>query len=631
MFDLVSKYKKWIMYGLLVLIVPPFALFGIDTYFRDGVSAQVVATVEGYDISEQEFSQALRERQEALRNMSGGRIDQALLESPEQRAAVLENLVRQRVLVTQALRLGMTVTPEQLRAYISQAPVFEENGQFSRERYQQFLKDRNWTATTFENQLRRDLMLTQLNEAYAATSFVPRSVAERLLRITEQQREVSRAVIAPDKFLSSVKLEEGAAKKYYDEQQSEFRVPEQVRVEYVTLSADTLPPAQVDAAAARKVYESNQRQFGVPEMREASHILIAADKAAGEGAKEKARALAQQIAGELKKDPSRFAELAKKHSQDPGSAAKGGDLGSFSRGSMVKAFDDAVFGMKPGEFSAPVESEYGYHIIRVTAVTPAQMRSFEQARPEIEKELAKQVAARSYAELAEKLNNVAFEQSESLKPAAELLRQAPRSSGWITRQRAEDAALNHPKLLQAIFSEDVLTNKRNTEAVEVTPGTIVVARIAEHKPSAMQPFEAVKGAIEQKLTQTRASQLAAQEGRRQLDELKQGKDVTVQWSAPQLVSRTDPKGMTEPQLRQVFKADVARLPAYTGVEAPGGGYMVLRITKVAEPPSADRAQQKTLGEGLAQMIGEEHFAAYLASLKQKTKVRINKDAIERKQ
>ena len=275
MFDLVAKYKKWIMYGLLVLIVPPFALFGIDTYFRDGVGAQVVATVGDYDISDQEFSQAVRDRQEALRNMSGGRVDPALLESPEQRAAVLENLVRQRVLIGHALRSGMTVTPEQLRAYISQAPVFQENGQFSRERYQQFLRDRNWTAATFENQLRRDLLLTQLNDAYAATSFVPRTVAERLLRITEQQREVSRAVIAPDKFAGSVKLEEGAAKKYYDEQQSEFRVPEQVRVEYVTLSADTLPQAQVDPAAARKFYEANQRQFGVAEMRQASHILIA--------------------------------------------------------------------------------------------------------------------------------------------------------------------------------------------------------------------------------------------------------------------------------------------------------------------------------------------------------------------
>jgi len=632
MFDLVGKYKKWIMIGLFVLIIPPFALFGIDSYFRDGGSTQSLATVGDSEISEQEFSNALRERQDQLRTMTGGRIDPALLDSSEQRFAVLENLVRQRVLLGHAVRSGLTITTEQLRAYIAQAPELQENGQFSRERYQQFLRERNLTAAAFENQLRRNILLLQLNEAYAETSFASRTVAERVLRITEQQREVSRALIATDKFMASVKLEDSAAKKYYDEHQDEFRIPEQVRVEYVTLSADALLEGmQVDAAEVKKYYEQNQRQFGVAESRQASHILIAVDKAAAQDGKEKARALAEQIYNEVKGNPSRFAELAKKHSQDPGSAAKGGDLGTFTRGSMVKAFDDAVFTMKVGDISPPVETEYGYHIIRVTGINPAQMRAFEQARPEIEKELKKQVAARGYAEAAEKLNNIAFEQSESLKPAADLLKQAPQKSGWITRARAEDSRLNHPKLLQSIFSDDVLTNKRNTEAIEIAPGTIVVARILEHKPSALQPFEQMKGAIEKKLVEARASQLAAQEGRQYLDQLRQGKDVPVQWSAAQLVSRAEPKDIDEALIRQVFKADASKLPSYSGAEAPGGGYALLRISRVVEPANIDRAQQKSLSEGLAQLLGQEQFAAYLATLTQKTKVRINKEQIERKQ
>ena len=278
----------------------------------------------------------------------------------------------------------------------------------------------------------------------------------------------------------------------------------------------------------------------------------------------------------MKKNPSSFAELAKKHSQDPGSAANGGDLGSFSRGSMVKAFDDAVFSMKVGDISPPVESEYGYHIIRVTGVTPGQTKSLEQARPDIEKELKKQRAGRRFAEVAESFNNIVFEQSDSLKPAAELLKETPQKSGWITRAGAEDARLNNPKLLQAVFSEDVLVNKRNTEAIEVAPGTLMSARVIEHKPSALQPFEQVKAAIEKKLVQQRANQLAAQDGREQLEALRQGKSVALSWSAPQLVSRTDPQGLTEPILRQVFKAQVAKLPSYGGIEAPGGGYMLLK-------------------------------------------------------
>ena len=632
MFDLVAKHKKWIMIGLFVLIIPPFALFGIDTYFRGQGSAQSIASVGDYEISEQEYSQALRQRQDQLREMAGGRIDPALLDTPEQRAAVLEGIVRQRVLLAHAFKSGLTVSPEQLRAYISQAPELQENGQFSKERYQQFLKSRNTTAAAFESELRRNMLLAQLSEAYFQTSFAPRSVAERVLRIAEQQREVSRALISPDKFVAQVKLEDGEAKKYYDAQQEEFRIPEQVRIEYVTLSAESmLDSVQVDPAEVQKYYEQNQRQFGTAESRQASHILITFDKSGGDAAKAKARALAEQISNELRKDPSKFAELAKKYSQDPGSAAKGGDLGAFSRGSMVKAFDDAVFSMKPGDISQPVESEYGYHVIRVTAVNPAQMRGFNEARAEIEKELKKQRVARVYAETAEKLNTVAFEQSDTLKGVADLVKQTPQQSGWLSRAGAQDPRLNNPKLLQAIFSDDVLNNKRNTEAVEIAPGTIVVARMLEHKPSVVRPFEEVKGAIEKKLVENRASQLAAQEGRQVLEQLRQGKEAQVQWSAPQLVSRREAKGFAEPLVREIFKTDAAKVPAYSGVEAPGGGYVLLKISRIVEADKLDRAQQNSLGEGLAQLLGEQHFTAYLESLKDKTKVRINKEAIERKQ
>lgn len=632
MFRFVEKRRNWIMIGLLVLIVPPFALFGIDSYFRDGVRGPAMAQVGDYEISEQEFTQALRERQEALRNMAGGRIDPDLLDSPEVRFSVLETLVRQRVLLSHAVRSGMNISPDQLRAYITQAPAFQEDGKFSRTRYEQILKSRSETPITFENKLRQDLLLAQLNEAYAATSFVPRTVAERLVMITEQQREVTRAHVAPERFAASVKLEDDAARKYYDSRQDEFRIPEQVRVEYVVLTLDSLlGQIQVDASEAKKYYDGNQRQFGVPESRQASHILIAVDKGAGDEAKQKARARAEQIQGELKKNPASFAELARKHSQDPGSAAKGGDLGSFNRGSMVKSFDDAVFKMKEGEISPLIESEFGYHIIRLTGITPGQIRSFEQARPDIEKELKKQRAVRMYAEVAEKFNNVVFEQSDSLKGAAELTKTAPQQSAWMTRTAAEDAHLNNPKILRAIFSDDVLVNKRNTEAIEIAPGVLFAARVSEHKPSAMQPFEQVKSAIEKKLVQTRASQLAAQEGRQQLEQLQQGKTANLTWGPTLLVSRTQPKDLPEPVLRQAFKADTAKLPAYTGVEAPGGGYLIIKITRVVTPQKIDRAQQNSVSEALAQMIGEEQFGAYVASLKQKSKVTINKAQFEKKQ
>ncbi|HEX2825404.1 MAG TPA: SurA N-terminal domain-containing protein [Burkholderiales bacterium] len=631
MFDFVHRHKR-ILQVVLAIIFLPFAFFGVDSYFHDSGSGRSVVKVGDYEIHEQEIANALRERQDQLRNLSGGRIDPALLDSPELRMSVIDALVRQRVLIDHALRVGMTVPEDQLRGYIAQVPAFQDDGKFVMAKYEQFLKARGENVTSFQNRVQQELLLGQLAESYTATSIVPRTVAERLLHITEQSREVSRAVVSPDKFVSQVKLEDDAAKKYYDSHQDEFRTPEQVRIEYVTLSIDGFAPeVKLDPANVKKFYDENQRQFGVGETRQASHILIAADKSAGEDAKKKAQAEAERIYNELKKNPAAFGELAKKYSQDPGSAAKGGDLGTFGRGTMVKAFDDAVFGMKPGEISQPVETEYGYHIIRVTAVNPAQMKSFDEVRPAIEKELRKQQALQLYAKAADEFNNKLFEQSESLKGAADVAKVQPKTSGWISRQGTDDPVLNNPKLIQAVFSEDVRVNKRNTEAIELAPGTIIGARVAEHKPSALQAFADVKAAIEKKVVQTRANQLAAQEGRKLLEQLKKGESADVSWDAPQLVSRKDTKSLPEPVVRQVFKADTHKLPSYTGVEAPGGGFVLLKVTRVVDSDKTDRAQAKSLNEGLAQVLGEEQFNAYLASLKAKAKVKIDKEQFEKKQ
>lgn len=630
MFNIVQNNKR-LLQIILAIIVLPFAFFGIDSYFRNSDNVQGLATVDDYSISQREFNDVLRERQEAIQRMLNGRADAALLDNPELRFAVLDGLIRQHLLTNQALRSGMMVSDRQLQGIISGLPVFQDQGKFSFARYEQFLKSQGVTPAMFETRLRYDLMRQQSDAAYSDSVFIPRTVVERLLRLSDQQREVSQFVVAPDKFLAQVKLEADAAKKYYDGRQEEFRIPEQARVEYVTLSAESLSSQiQVPLAEIEKYYEGHRAQYEVKETRQASHILISVDSGAGAEARQKAHAKAEEIYGQLKRDPGKFAELAKNHSQDPGSAANGGDLGLFSRGSMVKPFDEAVFKMKIGDISAPVESQYGYHIIRLTAIKPGQLKRLDEVRGQIEAELKKQLAGRKFAETAENFNNVVFEQSESLKPAADLVKTAIQKSGWITREHADDTRLNNPKLLQAIFSEDVLRNKRNTEAVEVAPGVLLAARIIEHKPAAVQPFGEVSAAIVKKLTLQQAGQLAIQDGRDKLEKLKQGKDAQVTWSAPQLVSRNEPKGMSEPVLRQVFKAGTGKLPAYTGIDDPRGGFALLKVSRIVEPEKAAADKQKALTEGLQQLLGQEGMSAYVASLRQKADVKISKELLEKK-
>lgn len=629
MYDLIDKHKKLIMITLFVLIIPPFALFGIDTYFHGGGRGQFVARVGDHQISQAEFNRALRDRQEAIQRMLDNRAAPELLDSPEVRRSVAESLVRRYLLLDAARRGGMAVSDNQLQTVIGESQLFQSDGKFSMQAYENHLRSQGMTAAMFEESLRQDLILQQIESIFRAAGFVPRAVAERMTRLFEQQREVSRYVIAPDRFVAQVKLEQDAAKKYYEANRDEFRVAEQARVEYVTLTVDSLlDSVTLEPDAARKYYEGNRTRFQTREERRASHILIAVEPDAAAESREKARARAAELHAQVAKQPARFAELAKANSQDPGSAEKGGDLGYFGRGTMVKAFDDAVFGMKPGEISAPVETQYGFHIIQLNDLRGGGGRGFEEVRGEIEADLKKQRANRRFAELAENFNNTVFEQSESLKPAAALVKSAPAQSGWITRDRAPEAQLNHPKLLQAIFSEDVLKNGRNTEAVEVAPGVLVAARLIEHKPSVVQPFGDVEGAVVRKLTLQRAGQLAAQEGRSLLESLRQGKEAPVEWSKPQLVGRADAKEMGEPVLRQAFRADAGKLPAYTGTDNPGGGYTLIRVTRVVEPEKVAADQRKELAQGLRDMLAQEELQAYVASLRQKSGATISREVLE---
>ena len=629
MFDLIHKNKRLIQI-ILAIIFLPFAFFGVDSYFRSSGEAAVVATVGGQRISQQEFNRALRERQEAIQRLAGGRADAALLESAELRFNVMEALVRQRLLLARAYGMGMTISDHQLDSVITELPIFQSDGKFSPQLAEQYLKSQGMKPETFRAKLREDLMLQYLDDAVGGTGFIPRTVTEHLARLSEQRREVSVFTIPAEKFLPQVKLEANAAKQYYDAHQDEFRIPEQARVEYVTLSMDSLlPEIAVDAGEVRKYYDEHRKQFEATEERQASHILISVDSTAAPEAKQKARAKAEEIYKQLKQKPERFAEIAKEQSQDPGSAAKGGDLGYFGRGNMPKPFEDAVFGLKVGEISRPVETQYGLHIIRLTAAKGGQGRSFEEVRAQIETELKRQRAGRKFAEVAENFNNVLFEQSESLKPAAEIAKTSPQQSGWITRERAEEGRLNNPKLLQAIFSEDVLRNKRNTEAVEVAPGVLAAARVTEYKPSSVQPFGEVSAAIAKKLTLQQAGQLASQDGRERLEKVKQGKDAGIAWGATQLVGREGAAGLTEPVLKQIFRTDTAKLPAYAGVDNPRGGFTLVRITRVVEADAIAPDRRKALADGLRQMLGQEEMLAYIASLKQKADVRITKELLEK--
>ncbi|WP_333843845.1 SurA N-terminal domain-containing protein [Pelomicrobium sp.] len=627
MFDFVRNRKR-IVQIILALIIIPFALWGVESYRMSGDRGSV-AEVDGDPITRQEFDEALREQQARLREALGGQVDASVLASPQVREAVLEQLVEQRLLLAHARKLGIAIADAQLAGVIREIEAFHQDGRFSQQRYEFLLRQRGLTPVAFEERVRQELMLRQLAEPFTHAGFVTRPLVEHLARIAEQKREVSQYAITPEQYLSKVSVEEAEAKRYYETHAQEFRLPEQVKVEYVVLSPDTLGAGmQISEEEVKAYYEAHKAEFGTPEERAASHILVKVGAGASAEERAAARRKAEDLLAQAQKEPGRFAELAKKHSDDPGSRDQGGALGLFQRGTMVKSFDEAVFGMKPGEIRGPVETEFGYHVIKLDEIKAGTVRPLAEVRSSIEQELKRQKAGRRLAEVAEQFSNLVYEQSDSLKPAAQALGLQVQMSEWIQRDGTGAPFPTNDRLLEAMFSAQTIKERRNTEAIEVRPNILVAVRVVEHKPAADRPFDEVKDEIVERLKRERATEAARQQGQNLLERLAKGEAVELPWSPPVTVSRQDPHGLPPAALRDVFRVIPARLPAYVGAEAPDGGFVLYRVSKVIEAAEIDASRRQAWAAQLGQLLAQEEYKAFLESVRSRAEIKINRALVQ---
>ena len=617
MFDFVHR-KKGVVQFILVLATLPFLFWGVESYRSDGEDH--IAIVAGEKILRQELDQAMRNQQESMR---GAGEDPSMLDNPEERAAVLKRLVQQRLLKQEAARIGLTVLDPQLVDLIQGIGAFQQDGAFSKKSYEELLRDQGMTPLVFEERVRQEMLQQQLIDAYTRNGFVPDTVAERVLSLSEEKREVSMIRIQPEQFLAQMRPDDAAIKSYYDLHQTEFQVPEQVRVEYLVLSLDELAKQiRVDADETRKYFEEQKDGFGRPEERQASHILISVATTASDAEKAAARAKAEQLLAQIKQTPKIFADLARQQSQDPGSAVKGGDLGFFGRGMMVKSFEDAVFQMKLEEVRGPIQTDFGFHIIKLSAIKLGVAVNFDDVKHQAEQELKKQKAEKAFGEMAEGFGNSVYEQSDSLQPAAEKFKLSVRQSDWISRKAGELPFLTNGKLLQAIFSEDAIKNKRNTEVVEVTPNTLVVARVLNHRPSSLRSMAAAKDEITMQVIRQQAAEAAVKDGREKLERLQKGESVMVAWGPTQQVSRQQSQGIENKTLRAIFKAGSNALPSYSGETNTQDGFTLIRISLITEPASADEFKRKAFGRQLQQLLTQEELSAALAGIRQRSDVTI---------
>ncbi|HSW06343.1 peptidylprolyl isomerase, partial [Aquabacterium sp.] len=395
--------------------------------------------------------------------------------------------------------------------------------------------------------------------------------------------------------------------------------PEQATIDYVVLDLETLKKGiAVKDEDLRKYYDENATRYTAAEERRARHILIKADKDAPADVKQKAKARAEALVAEARKNPASFAELAKKNSDDPGSAAQGGDLDFFGKGAMTKPFEDVVFAMKPGEISNVVETDFGFHVIQLEATRGGEKKPFEAVRASVEDEVRRQLAQKGWAEATEQFTNTVFEQPDSLQPVIDKLK-LEKKSATVQRTPVPGAAgaLGSAKLLEFVFSSDAIQNKRNTNAVEVGPSQMASARITQYKAAHTLPLAEVKERVRSLVQAEQAAALARKDGEARLAQLR--KDGEGELPNAATVSRAKPEGLQGPALDAVLRADAGKLPTFTAVDVPGQGYVVARIDKVL-PRAVVAAETERLQAQYARVWAQAESQAYYSALRKRFKV-----------
>lgn len=627
MFDSVRNNKKLVQI-FLVLITIPFALWGVDSYMHSSGGAGELATVGKSKITQDQFQQALREQGERMRTATGGQFDATTMERPEVRQAVLDNLINQRLLMVHAAESHVAVSNEQLAQAIATIPALQVDGQFSVERFEQIAAAQGLSKQGLESRLRQDMATRMALLPVVEGTLISRTGGNAFLAAAMEEREISEMALKPEAYLTKVQLPADAVKNFYESNKARFEVPEQIRFEFVVLSQKGFEQkAQVSDADIKAWYDGHLDRYKQPEERRASHILILANKDAKPEAVKAAEAKAKELLAQVKKNPADFAKLAKQNSQDPGSANNGGDVGVVARGAMVKPFEDAVFALKAGQISDVVRTDYGFHIIHLTGLKPEHVKPLADVKTEIATELKAQTAAKKYAEAADQFTNTVYEQSDSLKPVVDQFGLQMQQGPWLAKGRAVPG-LNE-KLVAALFSDDAIKNKRNTEAVEIAPNTLMAARVLEHKPAALLPLEQVQAQIEGKLKRDEAAKLAAADAEARLAKLNAGEAAAATWGINRSIARAGAQGISGPALRAVFAVKADKLPAYASVVSLDGSTTLYRISKVKPYVAGERDDSKAaaLRQQYVQLATEADFTAWLSSLRERYKVTINQQAL----
>jgi peptidyl-prolyl cis-trans isomerase D len=631
MFDFIRSNTRVLFFILLVLIIPSFIFVGVDGYRRMDEGGNVaVAKVHGQKISQVELEAAVRQQGGRIRSQRPD-VDPALLDGPEFKQQMLDELVRQKVMTVAVNDLHLVTTDERLKRLFSTDPQFASvrnpDGTVNKE----VLAAQGMSSDMFAQRLRQDLSLQQVFKGVVGSAVVTPAVTQAALDPLFQQRQVQVVSFPVQRHLASVKPTDAQIQAFYTDpiNAARFKAPEQADIEFVVLDVDAMKKGiAVAAQEVQTFYDKNIARYTTPEQRRASHVLVKAGSDASSQEKAKAKGKAQALLEQVRAKPGTFAEVARKNSDDTVSAERGGDLDFFGRGDMTSTFEKAVFALTTdGDLSDVVETEFGFHIIQLTGKRGGEKRALDTVRSEIESELRAEQAQKKFTEAAVDFSNMVYEQADSLKPVSDKYKLDIQTAKAVTRDAKPDPAspLANKRFIDQLFADDAVRNKRNTEAVDLGASRLVAGRVVKHTPSRLLPLEEVTETVRGALTVSQAAALSRQDGEARLSALKAA-PATVLTEPTQKISRLQRNELAPALLDAIMRAPTAKLPNFVGVDLGDQGYALVKIQEVlprdpvvADPERSRSQYEKTWADAEAQ--------AYYAGLKKRFKVDIKAKAV----
>jgi peptidyl-prolyl cis-trans isomerase D len=630
MLDFFRNHKRLMMFMLILVIVPGLGFVGIQGFRGFFDESANVASVNGHKITRAEYDDATRQQLDRARQMLGAQFDMKAFDTPERRKEMLDGLIEQRVLADETQRLHLSASDDAVRRVLLSDPVISSlknpDGSIDVNRYKELLAMQGMTPDQYDERVRYSLAMQQLPGSIQASAFTSKTLAQHLTELSEQQREVQGLSFNPHDYVAKVQPTDAQLQAYYDTHRNDFATPATATIQYLMMSPAALATAiQPTDADLKKYYDDNIAHYQSAVQMRASLILIsvapnasAADKAT---AKQKADALLAQV----KAHPDDFAKIAEKSSQDPASASKGGDLGYFGPKMMAggKAFDDAAFALKKDEISDVVSTDVGYLILKATDVKPSVTQPFDTVKDAITKDLTAQLAAKQFSDDSDGFTSLVYEKAKSLQPAADKYKLQIQTATVTPQPNSAlppTNPLNNPKFLSAVFANDAVQARNNTQAIDVGSNTLIAAHVTNYKPAAVPALDVIKDAVRQRVIAVQADEMAHKDGVAKLAELQKSNAATG-FSAPLKVSRGDAQGLTPAALSAIYKANGQKLPAYVGVDMGDDGYAIYRVNSVLPGAPIESQRLAAAQQQIAQVEAQSEINAYIEALRARSKVK----------